>query len=111
MSYIEKDKNYRKRGFAYNMSQIKKFCSKNGIRYSASADSYYFTLNGQKYRVSTHSVYESNYYAYDNDGEQIRPLFHPDGERDDTIYITAGKNKIIDIYKSLKQGKTPCYCF
>lgn len=107
MGYRYSQDKDKKRGFAANMERIDKFCQNNGIRKSACSESYYFTINGQKYRVSNHSVEESNAKAYSSTGEMVRPLYHPEGELDDVIYIRAGKNKIIEIYKSIRAGKVP----
>lgn len=92
------------REFAEKMDEIKKFCNENGIDYSLSCDSYYFIVNGIKYRVSNHTIEASNYKAYDEDGNIIRELYHPNGRESDTIYITAGKTRIMDIYNDLKNG-------
>jgi hypothetical protein len=91
--------------FAQKMEEIDKFCAENGIEQSLSSDSYYFILNGQKYRVSNHTVAQSNRGAFNDIYGQTRELYHPEGERDDTIYITAGKTRIIEIYNNLKKGK------
>ena len=92
------------RQFANTMDQIKSFCDDNGIDYSSSCDSYYFKLNGVNYRVSNHTIEMSNYKAYDEFGNKIRELYHPNGRVDDTVYITAGKTRIMDIYNDLKAG-------
>lgn len=47
----------------------------------------------------------SNRGAYNVEGEQVRGLYHPNGEEDDTIYITASKTRLIEIYTALKAGK------
>lgn len=99
----------KKRGFSANMERIDRFCRNNGIKRSACSESYYFSIDGQKYRVSNHTIEESNAKAYSSTGEQVRKLYHPDGELDDVIYIKAGKNKIIDIYKSIRAGKNLHY--
>lgn len=78
----------------------------NNISKSANSDSYYFEINGQKYRVSNHSVESSNRGAYEEGThEQIRELYHPEGREKDTIYIHAGKTRIMEIYENLKAGK------
>lgn len=92
------------REFANTMEKIKEFCDKNGIGYSKSCDSYYFRLNGVDYRVSNHTIEASNYRAYDEFGNQIRDLYHPEGREKNTVYITAGKTRIMDIYNDLKAG-------
>ena len=92
-----------KREFAEKMQEIDKFCDENGIVQSLSSDSYYFVIDGVEYRVSNHTVSASNRGAY-QDGVQVRPLYHPDGERSDTVYITASKTRIIEIYNNLKAG-------
>lgn len=94
------------REYAEKMDMIDDFCSKNNISRSANSDSYYFELNGQKYRVSNHSVESSNRGAYEEGThEQIRELYHPEGREKDTIYIHAGKTRIMEIYENLKAGK------
>ena len=94
------------REYAEKMDRIDDFCNKNNISRSANSDSYYFELNGQKYRVSNHSVESSNRGAYEEvTHEQIRELYHPEGREKDTIYIHAGKTRIMEIYENLKAGK------
>lgn len=93
-----------RREFAQKMQEIDDFCAKNNISQSRSSDSYYFTINGQKYRVSNHTVDASNKHTYDSFGNKIRDKYHLGGEEDDTIYITAGKTRLIDIYNDLKAG-------
>ena len=78
-----------KREFAKKMEEVDAFCAANGISQSRSSDSYYFTVNGQYYRVSNHSP-ESSPYHHGRDG--------------DTIYIHAGKTRIIEIYNDLTAG-------
>lgn len=94
------------REYAEKMDRIDDFCRENNISKSANSDSYYFKINGQKYRVSNHSVESSNRGAYEEDThEQIRELYHPEGREKDTIYIHAGKTRIMEIYENLKAGK------
>lgn len=93
------------REFAQEMDRIRTFCAEHGIDMSSSGDSYYFTVNGQKYRVSNHSVESSNAHAYNALGEKVRETYHQDGRKDDTIYIHAGKTRIVEIYTALKAGK------
>ena len=94
-----------KREFAIKMKEIDEFCKENSIQASLSNDSYYFSINGQKYRVSNHSVETSNRGAYDSlTGEKLRDLYHEHGREDDTIYIHAGKTRIMDIYTDLING-------
>lgn len=94
-----------KKEFAEKMQEIDSFCNKNGIKQSSSSDSYYFRINGQKYRVSNHTIEASNRGAYDEVFGQIREEYHPEGEKEDVIYITASKTRIIEIYKNLSEGK------
>lgn len=94
-----------KREFAKQMEEIDDFCNKNGITQSKSSDSYYFFLNDKEYRVSNHTIKASNSKAYNAFGEQVREKYHPDKEKDDVVYITAGKTRIIEIYENLKAGK------
>ena len=94
------------REYAEKMDRIDDFCRENNISKSANSDSYYFEINGQKYRVSNHSVESSNRGAYEEGThEQIRELYHPEGREKDTIYIHAGKTRIMKIYKNQKTGK------
>lgn len=94
-----------KRGFAKKMQEINDFCTEHGIYASRTNDSYYFTINGVNYRVSNHSVETSNKAAYDEvSGVKQRPLYHDDGRKDDTVYIHAGKSRIIEIYNDLEAG-------
>ncbi len=92
------------REFAKTMDQIKTFCNENGINYSKTCDSYYFHIDGVNYRVSNHTVELSNRKAYDEFGNQIREEYHPGGRKESTVYITAGKTRIMDIYNDLKSG-------
>lgn len=95
------------REFAETMREIDAFCAANGIDRSMSSDSYYFVINGQRYRVSNHSVEASNSAAFDCvTGEQRRELYHSDRRETDTVYIHAGKTRIIEIFTALKAGKT-----
>lgn len=92
------------REFAAQMREIEKFCADNGISQSRTSDSYYFYLNGKSYRVSNHTIAASNRGAYDEIGNKIRDKYHENGEEPETIYITAGKTRIIEIYNDLKAG-------
>lgn len=94
-----------KREFAKKMQEINDFCTEHGIYASRTNDSYYFTINDVSYRVSNHSVETSNKAAYDEvSGIKRRPLYHDDGRKDDTVYIHAGKSRIIEIYNDLEAG-------
>ena len=106
MSYYKKWKPSKSaaRQYATTIDQIKTFCNENGIHYSRTCDSYYFRLNGINYRVSNHTIEASNYKAYDEFGNKVRDLYHPGGREENTVYITAGKTRIMDIYKNLKTG-------
>ena len=86
------------------MREIDEFCREYGISCSSTKDSYYFSINGQKYRVSNHTVEASNRSAYNWLGEQVRDKYHDDGRDDNTIYITASKTRIIEIYNDLLNG-------
>lgn len=91
--------------FKEKMDEIDEFCANNRITQSSTSDSYYFKIDGVDYRVSNHTVEASNRAAYDElTGETKRQLYHPDGRKDDTVYITAGKTRIIDIYNDLVDG-------
>ena len=90
------------RKFAQMMDDIDRFCAEHGITASRSSDSYYFDIRGQRYRVSNHTVQKSNRTMI----ELGRVPYHPNGEDDDTVYITAGKTRIIEIYNNLAAGKT-----
>jgi hypothetical protein len=85
------------KAYSAELDNIAAFCNENDIVFSGTMDSYYFTLNNKKYRVSNHSVESSR--------KNSKGLYHTDGRKDDTIYIHAGKTRIIGIYTLLKQGK------
>ena len=105
MGYRWKPSRTAAREFAEKMQEIEDFCRENGIHASRSNDSYYFTIGDQDYRVSNHTVEASNRRAFTEEGEQVRELYHEEGERPDTVYITAGKTRIMEIYNDLKAGK------
>lgn len=91
--------------FAKEMKEIEEFCNQNGIIVSKNNDSYYFTLNDINYRVSNHTIEASNKAAFDIDtGMYKRDLYHETERKDDTVYIHAGKTRIMDIYNDLKAG-------
>ena len=93
------------REFARQMDEIAAFCASHGITQSRAGDSYYFSINGKSYRVSNHTIKRSNAGAYDEiTGEQRRELYHESGRGDDTIYIHAGKTRIVEIYNDLAAG-------
>ena len=92
------------RQYKEQLDTIQEFCDANGIWYSGTMDSYYFTVNGQKYRVSNHSVEKSNAAAKNWMGEQVRQVYHPGGREEDTVYIHAGKTRIVEIYNDLVAG-------
>lgn len=92
------------KSFAVQMELVQKFCDENCIGYSSSMDSYYFTLNGVKYRVSNHSVEASNKSAVDELGRQVHQIYHEGEREENTIYIHAGKTRIIEIFNDLKAG-------
>lgn len=93
------------REFAQQMNEIDEFCAKNGIQQSATSDSYYFSINGINYRVSNHTIEQSNKRAYNANGEQVRQKYHNDERDAGTVYITASKTRIKDIFTALKAGK------
>lgn len=85
--------------------EIEDFCTKNDIIASRNNDSYYFTLNDINYRVSNHTIEASNKAAFDIDtGMYKRDLYHETKRKDNTVYIHAGKTRIIEIYNDLKAG-------
>lgn len=91
--------------FAMETDFIRKFCEKNNIQTSKNNDSYYFTLNGTNYRISNHTIEASNKAAFDIDtGMYQRDLYHETKRKEDTVYIHAGKTRIIEIYNDLKAG-------
>ena len=104
MSYKWKPSKTAAREFSAKMDEITTFCDDHCIIYSSTKDSYYFELDGIEYRVSNHTVAASNRHAYNDAGIQVRELYHPDGEKPDVVYITAGKTRIIDIYNDLAAG-------
>lgn len=94
-----------KKEFAAKMNEIENFCAAHGISASLSQDSYYFNFNGVNYRISNHSVEASNRGAFDElTGEQKREFYHQTGKDDKTIYIHAGKTRIIEIYNDIVAG-------
>lgn len=92
------------REYASKMNEINTFCSEHGIQQSRTSDSYYFRINGRPYRVSNHTIAASNAHAYNALGEQIRDKYHDDAEDPNTVYITAGKTRIMEIYMDLTAG-------
>lgn len=91
--------------FAKEMKEIEDFYTKNDIIASRNNDSYYFTLNDINYRVSNHTIEASNKAAFDIDtGIYKRDLYHETKRKDNTVYIHAGKTRIIEIYNDLKAG-------
>ncbi len=104
MGYKWKPSKAAAQEFGEKMREIETFCAENGIQRSLRGDSYYFDLNGQSYRVSNHTVEQSNRKAFNENDEQIRALYHPEGRLANVIYITASKARIIDIYSDLKNG-------
>lgn len=90
--------------YGETMREIDEFCTTNNISKSRSNDSYYFTHNGVNYRVSNHTIESSNARAVDMEtGETIREAYHG-GREANTVYIHAGKTRIIDIYKDIVFG-------
>lgn len=90
--------------YGAKMREIEEFCKAHTISVSSSGDSYYFILNGTPYRVSNHTVSKSDSGMRDEfTGEKIRESYHSD-ESAETVYITAGKMRIIDIYNDLSAG-------
>jgi hypothetical protein len=93
----------RARDYAQQMQEIERFCDEHNISYSKSLDSFYFMANGQQYRVSNHTVNKSDSGMYDNEGRKVRSSYHDyDG---DTVYITAGKTRIKEIYHAIMHGR------
>lgn len=90
--------------YSERMDEIAAFCAAHDIDRSASGDSYYFSINGQKFRVSNHSVEASNAAAKNWLGDDIHPEYHPGGREKNTIYIHAGKTRIMQIYADLRAG-------
>lgn len=93
-----------KKEYAQKMAEIDRFLEEHGIDRSLSGDSYYFTLHGHRYRVSNHSIEASNARSVSFDGRRLREKYHPDGRDPDTVYIHAGKTRIIQIYSDLEKG-------
>jgi hypothetical protein len=92
------------REFAQQMDEVLDYCREHHINNSNSMDSFYFTINDQSYRVSNHTIESSNSKATNFMGEQVREKYH-EGRKDDTVYITASKTRLIEIHKNLLQGK------
>lgn len=88
--------------FVEKMDEITQFCEAHNI--TQCRDSYYFELNGKNYRVSNHTIEASNSRAYNSMGEQVRPKYHPFGEKPYDQCITASKTRLIEIYAALEQG-------
>lgn len=81
------------------------FAKKTTYKQVKNNDSYYFTLDDKNYRVSNHTIERSNSAAFDADtGFQKRELYHDTKRDDNTVYIHAGKTRIIEIYNDLKAG-------
>ena len=94
-----------KKKFAEKMKEIDDFCAEHGIHASCTNDSYYFIINGVDYRISNHSIEASNKAAFNEaSGAKRRPLYHNEERNDDTVYIHAGKSRIIEIYNDLIAG-------
>lgn len=104
MAFRYKPSKSKAREFALKMNEIDEFCREHGISQSRSSDSYYFFLKGKKYRISNHTIAASNNKAFNDFGEQIRDKYHADTEDPETVYITAGKTRIIEIYEDLEAG-------
>lgn len=95
----------RKISFAVQMDLIREFCEINNITTSKNNDSYYFTVNGINYRVSNHTIESSNSVAFDYINRfQKRDLYHNDYRNPNTVYIHAGKTRIVDIYTDIING-------
>lgn len=92
------------REYAKTMDEISNFCRDNGINQSYNGDSYYFFLNGKEYRVSNHTVEASNRGAWDDVLGKTRELYHPEGRKENVVYIHAGKTRIMEIYNDLVAG-------
>lgn len=104
MGYKYRPSRKMAREYAKQMSEIDSFCEENGISQSRTSDSYYFVLGGQRYRVSNHTIAASNRKAVNEFGVKVREKYHSDTEDKNTIYITAGKTRIVQIYNDLKAG-------
>lgn len=105
MAYRWKPSKAARAEFAAKMREIESFCQEHDIRASLAGDSYYFQLNGKNYRMSNHSVEASNRGAFDpTTGEQRRELYHEGGREADTVYILAGKTRLVEIYNDLAAG-------
>ena len=90
--------------FAKTMDEIREFCINNNIHYSLSMDSYYFTLNSIPYRVSNHTVNSSDRGMYNPmTFEKVRESYHAN-DNPKTVYITASKTRLIEIYNDIKAG-------
>ena len=92
-----------KAAYAKQMDEIEQFCRENGISNSSTLDSFYFFLNGKYYRVSNHTVEASDSKAVDEIGNMLRAKYH-NGRDAETVYITASKTRIIEIYNNIRAG-------
>lgn len=97
MSYYTKYYGYsipshKRTEFRRKISEIKNFCKENNITYSGFnyPNIYHFTLNGIEYCVSN-----SDFTHRSCDDKH---------DSDKTVLISAGRTRIIDIYKDLKAG-------
>lgn len=91
------------REFACKMKEIEEFCAAHAISMSCNGDSYYFNHGDKSYRVSNHTIEASNAGAF-RDGIQVRGLYHDTKRNPNTVYIHAGKTRIIDIYTDIING-------
>ena len=103
MAYRWKPSKAEAAEFSAKLAEIEQFCRDHEITASIRGDSYYFRLNGIDYRVSNHTVDASNRGAYDDMGNQVRDMYHPDGEKG-MICFTASKMRIMEIYNDLAAG-------
>jgi hypothetical protein len=94
--------------FVEQMNKIREFCKINEINISSNNDSYYFTHNNINYRVSNHTIAASDRGMFrEENGEfvKIRDSYH-ESDTSNTVYITAGTTRIIEIYNAIKDGLT-----
>lgn len=75
---------------------LQEFCAANDIVASTTFISFYFWIGETRYRISNHSPEASWLKSHGK--------YHGEGRRGDTIYIQAGRRRLMEIYGNLKRG-------